>query len=103
MKISITIPTKNEYCNIDRLIKKINTIVKDNNIESVLVIDDNGVDGTQDDVEILMNSQDNLRLIQRSNYKHWFPKYPKRWKYLGIGSVYKIGYNLAKGDLITLK
>jgi len=101
MKISIVIPTKNEHGNIDRLIKRINTVVKEYNIESeILVIDDNSKDGTQEDILTLMKVQNNLRLIQRSNYRNWFPKYPKKWNYLGIGSAHKIGYNLAEGDLI---
>lgn len=101
MKISIIIPTKNEHGNVDRLIKKINEITEKYNLDNeLLVIDDNSTDGTIEDVEKICRSQKNLHLYQRSQYSHLFPKYPKKWKYLGIGSAHKVGYNLAKGDFI---
>jgi len=101
MKISFIIPTKNEHGNVDRLIKKINEITEKYNLDNeLLVIDDNSTDGTIEDVEKLCRSQKNLYLHQRSQYSHLFPKYPKKWKYLGIGSAHKVGYHLAKGYLI---
>jgi len=101
MKVSIVIPTKNEHGNIDRLIKKINEVVKKHKINTeILVIDDQSEDGTIDDVKELQKSQNNLKIIQRANYKHLFPKYPKKWKYIGLGSAHKIGYILAEADLI---
>ena len=101
MKVSFVIPTKNEHGNITRLIDSINDITKKHNIEyEILVIDDNSEDGTIADVENLKKNQKNLRLIQRANYKHLFPKFPNKWKYLGIGSAHKVGYNLANGDLL---
>ncbi len=73
MKISIIIPTKNEHGNIGRLINRINTVVKEYDIEyEILVIDDNSDDGTQEDIENLMKSQDNLNLIQRSNLHTYY-------------------------------
>jgi len=101
MKVSFVIPTKNEHGNIERLIKKINEITtKYNILNEILIIDDNSNDGTIEDVENLKKSQNSIHLIQRKNFSNMFPKFPKRWKYLGIGSAHKIGYNLAKGDLI---
>ncbi len=104
MKISFIIPTKNEHGNVDRLVKKINEISENYNLDNeLLVIDDNSTDGTIEDVEQLCRSQKNLKLYQRSEYSHLFPKYPKKWNYLGIGSAHKIGYHLAKGDfMITI-
>lgn len=101
MKVSIVIPTKNEKGNIDRLIKMINEVTKKYNIDyEILVIDDQSEDGTIEDVEKLQKNQRNLKLIQRAKYQALFPKYPKKWRYIGLGSAHKIGYNLAKGDLI---
>ena len=101
MMVSIVIPTKEEHGNIDRLIKLINKTTKKHRIDNeILVIDDKSQDGTIQDVEQLQKSQSNLKLIQRANYKHFFPKYPQKWKYIGLGSAHKIGYNLAQGDLI---
>jgi len=101
MKVSFVIPTKNEHGNIKRLIRKINEITSKYNIlNEILIIDDNSNDGTIEDVKNLMEFQNNIHLIQRKNFSNIFPKYPKKWKYLGIGSAHKIGYNLAKGDLI---
>ena len=101
MKVSFVIPTKNEHGNIERLIPKINEITSKYNIlNEILIIDDNSNDGTIEDVKNLMKFQNNIHLIQRKNFSNIFPKFPKKWKYLGIGSAHKIGYNLAKGDLI---
>jgi len=101
MNLSIVIPTKNERGNIDRLIQLINKTINENNIKSeILVIDDQSADGTIQDVETLQREQNNIKLIQRANYSHLFPNYPKKWSYIGLGSAHKIGYNLAQGDLI---
>lgn len=101
MKVSFVIPTKNEQGNIDRLIHKINGITLKNNIDNeILVVDDNSNDGTIEEVKNLKKFQKNIHLIQRMNFSNLFSKFPNKWKYLGIGSAHKIGYNLAKGDLI---
>ncbi len=101
MKVSFVIPTKEEHGNIDRLIKLINETTKNHKIDNeILVIDDQSEDGTIQDVEELQKSQSNLKLIQRSKFSHLFPKYPRKWKYIGLGSAHKIGYNSAKGDII---
>ena len=101
MKVSFVLPTKNEHGNIERLIPKINKITSKYNIlNEILIIDDNSNDGTIEDVKNLMKFQNNIHLIQRKDFSNIFPKFPKKWKYLGIGSAHKIGYNLAKGDLI---
>ncbi|MFX1277505.1 MAG: glycosyltransferase [Promethearchaeota archaeon] len=101
MKVSIVIPTKNEKGNIDRLIKMINEVTKKHSINNeILVIDDQSEDGSIEDVKELQKSLSHLKLIQRAQYRHIFPKYPKKWKYIGLGSAHKIGYNLARGDLI---
>ncbi|TFG04741.1 MAG: glycosyltransferase [Promethearchaeota archaeon] len=88
MKVSFIIPTLNEHGNIKRLIKKINQITDLHGIENeVIVVDDNSVDGTIDDVRELQKIQSNLTLIIR--------KKPE-----GIGTAHITGYNHAQGDLI---
>ena len=101
MKVSFVIPTKNEHGNIVRLIKIINQVTNKYKINNeILVVDDNSEDGTIEDVENLIKNQKGLELIQRSKYSYLFPKFPKKWKYLGIGSAHRVGYTLAQGDLI---
>ncbi len=101
MKVSIVIPTKNEHGNITRLIAKIIKVTTRQNLNyELLVIDDNSNDGTIEDVKKLKENHKNLQLIQRQRYSFLFPRYPTNWKYLGIGSAHKIGYNLATGDII---
>lgn len=88
MKISFVIPTYNEHGNIDRLIKKINSITKEHNLTNeIIIVDDNSTDGTIDDVRNLQKTQDNIKLIVRD-------------KLLGIGTAHIDGYNQATGDLI---
>jgi dolichol-phosphate mannosyltransferase len=88
MYVSFIIPTLNEHGNITRLIKKINSITKKNNINNeIIIIDDNSTDGTIEDIKNLQKSQKNLKLMVRK-------------RALGIGSAHIAGYNIAKGDLI---
>jgi len=88
MKISFVIPTFNEHGNILILIKKINKITRDNEIDNeIIVVDDNSTDGTIQDVKALQIKQKNLRLVIRK-------------KRLGVGSAHIVGYNLAKYNLI---
>jgi len=88
MFVSFVIPTLNEHGNIDRLIKRINTIMKSIHINyEIIVVDDNSSDGTTDDVKELQKNQNNLVLINRKEKR-------------GIGSALEEGYNHAKGNLI---
>ncbi len=88
MIISFVIPTLNEHGNITRLIEELNKITKKNNIKNeIIIVDDNSIDGTIEDVKTLQKSQNNLRLIVRE-------------KPQGIGSAHIVGYNNARGDLI---
>jgi len=88
MKVSIVIPTLNEHGNITRLIEKINIITKENNISNeIIIVDDNSIDGTIEDVKKLQEDQKNLHLIVRTNNR-------------GIGTAHIEGYNNAQGDII---
>ena len=78
-KILLIIPTLNEFGNIQKIYKKIQSL----NIKiNILFIDDNSVDGSK---EII-------------NLKHRNKKvnYIFRKKKLGIGSAHKVGIKLAK-------
>ncbi|MFX0140672.1 MAG: glycosyltransferase [Candidatus Hodarchaeota archaeon] len=88
IKASIIIPTLNEHGNIERLIKKINDITRNYDINNeIIVVDDNSIDGTIEDVRRLQSSQNNLKLIIREKPE-------------GIGTAHIVGYNEAQGDII---
>ena len=79
-KILIVIPTLNEFGNIQKIYKKIQTVSKEINI---LFIDDNSIDGTK---KIIINLK-----IKNKKVNYIF-----RDKKLGIGSAHKVGIKLAK-------
>ena len=79
-KILIVIPTLNEFGNIQKIYKKIQTVSKEINI---LFIDDNSIDGTK---KIIINLK-----IKNKKVNYIF-----RDKKLGIGSAHKAGIKLAK-------
>ena len=79
-KILLVIPTLNEFGNIQKIYKKIQTTSKEINI---LFIDDNSIDGTK---KIIINLK-----IKNKKVNYIF-----RDKKLGIGSAHKVGIKLAK-------
>ena len=79
-KILLVIPTLNEFGNIQKIYKKIQSSNKKINI---LFIDDNSSDGTK---EVIIN-------LKRRNKK---VNYIFREKKLGIGSAHKVGIKIAK-------
>jgi dolichol-phosphate mannosyltransferase len=79
MKAIVIIPTYNEAENIEKLIKKVFSVVPDINI---LIIDDNSPDGTSVIVEKLMEKDQRLHLIKR----------PRK---MGLGSAYVEGFKYA--------
>jgi len=79
-KILIIIPTLNEFGNIQKLYKKIQTVSKEINI---LFIDDNSIDGSK-------------KTIINLKIKNKKVNYIFRDKKLGIGSAHKVGIKLAK-------
>jgi len=82
--ISIVIPTYNEKKNIEMLLPQIFKILKKD--AEVIIVDDNSTDGTRDSVKELMKKF-NVRLLKRD-------------KKMGIGSAYKDGFKMAKGDIV---
>ncbi len=78
-KILLVIPTLNEFGNIQKIYKKIQSVNKKINI---LFIDDNSIDGSQ---KIIID-------LKKKNKK---VNYIFRKKKLGIGSAHKVGINLA--------
>lgn len=79
MKAIVIIPTYNEAENIEKLIKKILSVVPDINI---LIIDDNSPDGTAEIVEKLMEEDQRVHLIKR----------PRK---MGLGTAYIEGFKYA--------
>ena len=78
-KILLVIPTLNEFGNIQKIYKKIQS---ENKKINILFIDDNSIDGSK---EIIIN-------LKKKNKK---VNYIFRKKKLGIGSAHKVGINLA--------
>ncbi len=64
MKTLVIIPTFNEELNIERIIKSVFDILKNEDI-GILVVDDNSKDGTAKIVKRLQNQHDNLYLLER--------------------------------------
>ena len=79
-KTLLVIPTLNEFGNIQKIYKKIQTVSKEINI---LFIDDNSIDGSK---KIIINLK-----IKNKKVNYIF-----RDKKLGIGSAHKVGIKLAK-------
>jgi len=79
-KILLIIPTLNEFGNIQKIYKKIQSSNKKTNI---LFIDDNSIDGTK---EVIINLKNRNKKVN----------YIFRKKKLGIGSAHKAGIKLAK-------
>ena len=79
-KILLVIPTLNEFGNIQKIYKKIQTVSKEINI---LFIDDNSIDGSK---KIIINLK-----IKNKKVNYIF-----RDKKLGIGSAHKVGIKFAK-------
>jgi len=84
-KISIIIPTYNEVNNIGPLIERLQSLPLN---KEIIVVDDNSNDGTIDVVKRLSERYNNVRLLVR----------PRK---MGLGSAYKNGFRLARGDIIV--
>lgn len=82
--ISIILPTYNEKENIEKLVREIFDVTK-NNIE-VIIVDDNSPDGTGLVAENLTKEY-NVKVIHRS-------------RRLGLSPAVIEGFNIAKGDII---
>ena len=83
--VSIIIPTFNEAETIGLLIKRLEELPFE---KEIIVVDDGSTDGTGEVIRKLMEEYDNLRLLLRE-------------RKMGIGSAYKDGFRLAKGDVIV--
>jgi len=84
--VSILIPTRNEFANIEKALESVSEAMKRDGIEyEVLVIDDGSNDGTVEKTQRVAAANQNIRLIQRK------PPY-------GFGNSIRDGIALAKGD-----
>lgn len=86
MKLSIVLPTYNEYDNIKILIPEIEDAFR-NVMFEIIVVDDDSPDKTGEFVQELNREYGNIRLIRRT-------------KKTGIGSALRDGYNYAEGEII---
>ena len=89
MEFSLILPTYNESENILKIIKKSNKILKKqfNKAFEIIIIDDNSQDGTKEILKKIKN--ENIKIIFRNSK-------------LGLGSAYKEGFKLSKGNLIGI-
>ena len=88
MKISIILPTYNEAKNIQELLKQIFTEFKKHKLNAeVVVVDDASPDNTGKIADSLKKKYKNLTVIHRPGK-------------LGLGSAYKSGIAVSKGDII---
>jgi len=88
----VVIPTFNEKENIGVLIKKIQDVFEEGEIEgSILVIDDNSPDGTAEVAGEMASRYGNIRILKRKGK-------------LGLGSAYREGFGIAlrtmKADIV---
>lgn len=88
----MVIPTFNEKENIGVLIKKIQDVFEEGEIEgSILVIDDNSPDGTAEVAGEMARRYGNIRILKRKGK-------------LGLGSAYREGFGIAlrtmKADIV---
>ena len=87
--LSVVIPTYNESMNIEKLIRRINSVFTENNIDGeILVVDDNSPDGTGDVVRGLVAKYPGLRLLPRKKKE-------------GLGVAHLAGYAEAHGGIIV--
>jgi len=86
IKLSIVLPTYNEYQNIKVFIPKIEEVFADTSHE-IIVVDDDSNDGTPECVLELNKRYGNIKLMARRNKK-------------GLGSALKDGYDAATGEII---
>lgn len=85
--LSLVIPTYNEKENIESLIEKIIETLKRENFE-IIIVDGNSHDGT-------------IEIVEKLQKKYKFLKLVKEKKRAGIGSAYKKGFRIARGDIIA--
>lgn len=85
---TVIVPTLNEADNIGRLIESIFKTLGQDNV-SVLVIDDDSTDGTQQIVAGLGSQYKNVRLVVRKNER-------------GLGSAVRLGASLSGSDPVVV-
>tara|TARA_B100000676_G_C18086925_1_gene855854 strand:+ start:36 stop:752 length:717 start_codon:yes stop_codon:yes gene_type:complete len=81
MKFLVIIPTYNENANISTVLNKVLNLKSESQID-ILVIDDSSPDGTANTVKEIMNSNNNVNLLQREGK-------------LGLSSAYCTGFEWA--------
>jgi len=86
-EVSIIIPTYNEVGNIGPLIEALEKLAHSMPLE-LIVVDDGSTDGTVEVVKELARKYGNVRLLLR----------PSK---MGLGSAYRDGLKLARGDVVV--
>ncbi|MEM2110459.1 MAG: polyprenol monophosphomannose synthase [Candidatus Bathyarchaeia archaeon] len=84
-KVSIIVPTYNERENVQVLIEKIRSALRDN--FEIIVVDDSSPDGTSETVNQLSKTIENLRLVCRKSKR-------------GLASAVIDGFNHANGSIL---
>jgi dolichol-phosphate mannosyltransferase len=85
MQNSVVIPTYNEAGNITLLLERLSGVLPPKS--EIIIVDDNSPDGTGKIAEKMKKTCKNLRVIHRKGKQ-------------GIGSAYKDGFRMARGEYI---
>lgn len=85
--ISLITPTYNEAQNLPVSISRIQECLK-NYFFEIIIVDDNSPDGCGEIADEFARNYDNIKVMHRSGK-------------LGLGTAYKEGFSLTKGDLIV--
>lgn len=85
--ISIVLPTYNEKESIERIVKEIFNVCRENDLDAeVIVVDDNSPDGTGE-IAVKLRKQYNLQVLIRKNKR-------------GLSSAVLDGFELTRGELL---
>lgn len=87
LSVSVIIPTYNERANIEPLLTRIDLALAGRSRE-ILIVDDQSPDGTDEEVRRLAKRLSGIRLVTK----------PRRE---GIGAALRVGYDLARYDVIV--
>lgn len=89
MKVSLVVPCRNEAENIPVLVSRLLDMLEKNEIDGeIVIVDDNSIDNTSEEVIRIADSNKNVKLIRRRDGK------------CGVGRTLRAGFKAASGDVV---